>query len=533
MPIDTRRTQPRNPRTWWWAVAVPGLVLALTTLAVTTTWQPVTRLDAQSAAAAYDLSVGHPTWVAVLDLVAEVSRPIWLRSVMLVVAVVLLWRGHVRIGVWLTLVTAVEWVVAPGLKLLVERPRPTWEEPLHQIGGFAYPSGHAAGAGYFASAGVILALLVLPRGRVRGAICTGLVLVSVAIGLHRILLGVHYASDVIGGWSLGVLVVLLGGALLLRLDPEQPGPVVGTVGIRPSRLAVIVNPVKVGDLGSFRTLVCDAAAAHGWDQPLWFETTLEDPGTGMAEAALAAEVEMVLVAGGDGTVRVVCTELARTGVAIGVVPLGTGNLLARNLGIPLHGPDAVEVALSGQDRAVDAVSIGGDELHETCFMVMAGLGLDAAIMEGAREQLKARMGWTAYVVSALRQVRYPAVTLEISVDGRPPVRRRARTVVVGNVGSLQAGIPLLPDARIDDGMLDVVVIAPGRLLGWLPLVARVLARGRRTDDRLDRMTGRSVVVRAERTTPRQLDGDPILPGREIRAQIMAGTLLVRVPRLPR
>jgi diacylglycerol kinase family enzyme len=143
------------------------------------------------------------------------------------------------------------------------------------------------------------------------------------------------------------------------------------------------------------------------------------------------------------------------------------------------------------------------------------------------------MGWTAYVVSALRQVRYPAVTVEISVDGRPPVRRRARTVVVGNVGSLQAGIPLLPDARIDDGMLDVVVIAPGRLLGWLPLVARVLARGRRTDDRLDRMTGRSVVVRAERTTPRQLDGDPILPGREIRAQIMAGTLLVRVPRLPR
>ncbi|MDQ3628522.1 MAG: phosphatase PAP2 family protein [Actinomycetota bacterium] len=533
MPIDARRAQPRHPRIWWWGIAVPGLVLAVTTLLVSTSWQPVTDLDVRIAASAYDLTAGHRTWIAVLDLVAEVSRPIWLRSVMLIVATVLLWRGHVRVGTWLTLVTAVEWVVAPGLKFLVERPRPAWEEPLHQIGGFAYPSEHAAGAAYFAAAGVILALLALPRGRVRAALCTGLVLVAVAIGLHRILLGVHYASDVIGGWSLGVLVVMSGGALLLRLRPEEPGPVVGTVGVRPSRLAVIVNPVKVGDVTAFRALVRDAAAAHGWDEPLWFETTLEDPGTGMAEAALAADVEMVLVAGGDGTVRVVCTELARTGVSIGVVPLGTGNLLARNLGIPLHGLDAVEVALSGQDRAVDAVSLGGDDLHETCFMVMAGLGLDAAIMEGAREHLKARMGWTAYVVSALRQLRYPAMTVEIAVDDRPPVRRRARTVVVGNVGSLQAGIPLLPDARIDDGMLDVVVIAPRRLLGWLPLVARVLARGRRTDERLDRMTGRSVVVRAERVTPRQLDGDPILPGREIRAQVMAGTLLVRVPRLPR
>jgi diacylglycerol kinase family enzyme len=133
-------------------------------------------------------------------------------------------------------------------------------------------------------------------------------------------------------------------------------------------------------------------------------------------------------------------------------------------------------------------------------------------------------------VSALRQLRYPAVTVEISVDGGPPLRRRARTVVIGNVGFLQGGIPLLPDASIDDGELDVVVIAPRRSLGWLPLVARVMSRGRRTDESLDRMTGRRVVVRAERATPRQLDGDPVPPGREIRAQVLAGTLLVRVPR---
>ena len=104
------------------------------------------------------------------------------------------------------------------------------------------------------------------------------------------------------------------------------------------------------------------------------------------------------------------------------------------------------------------------------------------------------MGWQAYVVSALRQLRYPARRIEVSVDDGPYQRFRARTVVIGNVGLLQAGIPLLPDARIDDGLLDVVVIAPQRLVGWLRVVVRVLRRGRHTDDRLARMTGTQVVV---------------------------------------
>jgi diacylglycerol kinase family enzyme len=125
---------------------------------------------------------------------------------------------------------------------------------------------------------------------------------------------------------------------------------------------------------------------------------------------------------------------------------------------------------------------------------------------------------------------FPAVRLEISIDDGPFTRHRARTVVIGNVGYLQAGIPLLPDAAIDDGVLDVVLVAPGRFLSWVPLVVRVMSKNKRTDDSLNRMTGKKVAVRASHDTPRQLDGDPIGPGRELTAECIHGRLLVRVPR---
>ena len=114
--------------------------------------------------------------------------------------------------------------------------------------------------------------------------------------------------------------------------------------------------------------------------------------------------------------------------------------------------------------------------------------------------------------------------------GAEPTRHRARTIVVGNVGYLQAGMPLLPDAAIDDGMLDVVLLHPKRFLSWVPLAIRVLSKQPRTDDLVNRMTGKSIAVRASHDTPRQLDGDSVGPGRELRMECVHGRVLVRVPR---
>ena len=169
-------------------------------------------------------------------------------------------------------------------------------------------------------------------------------------------------------------------------------------------------------------------------------------------------------------------------------------------------------------------------MEDATFLVMAGLGLDAAIMEGVNEDIKAKVGWLAYVWSGLKSMMFPAVRVEISVDGGEFTRHRARTIVIGNVGSLQAGMPLLPDAAIDDGQLDIVLLYPRRFLSWLPLAIRVLTRSQRTDELITRMSAREVVVRTSTDAPRQLDGDLIAPGRELRATCIHGRLLVRVPR---
>ncbi len=293
---------------------------------------------------------------------------------------------------------------------------------------------------------------------------------------------------------------------------------------------MILNPVKVEDVGQFQAIVYAMAVEAGWSTPSWHLTTVEDSGTGQAHQAAVGGADLVIVCGGDGTVREVCAELAGTGVPVGIVPAGTGNLLARNLDIPLYVRAAIDVALTGQDRAIDMVSVSGDELEDTHFMVMAGMGLDAAIMEGVNEDIKKKVGWLAYVWSALKSLMYPVTKVEISVDGGEPTTHRARTIVVGNVGYLQAGMPLLPDATIDDGQLDVVILYPRRFLSWLPMVFRVLAKRTRTDDTINRMTGRTVSIRAAAETPRQLDGDSVGPGRELHMECIHGRLLVRVPR---
>jgi YegS/Rv2252/BmrU family lipid kinase len=291
------------------------------------------------------------------------------------------------------------------------------------------------------------------------------------------------------------------------------------------RAAVVYNPVKVPDVPGMTERVERFMSKNGWAAPLWLETTEDDPGIGMCERAVHDECDVVFVCGGDGTVMAAVTAMAGCDVPLAVLPAGTGNLLARNLDLPIDDEDeALRIGIEG--RTVD-LDVGA--IEDRKFAVMAGLGFDAAMMRDAPEGLKKAVGWPAYLVSAAKHLRGRGITVTLTVDDDESITRRVRTVMVGNVGRLQGGVPLLPDAKPDDGVLDVVLIAPRNIVDWLRVAGRVLRRADVPDRTMERFRGRHVVVEARRSQPRQIDGDIISPSRTMDISIEAAALKVRVP----
>ena len=513
----------------WSAVALLVLVVLSALVQADLGW--LDRVDHALGRGPESWTARHPWGLHFWRVVQVAFGTFALTVASVVTAGVLVARKLPRAAALVVVVMVGQWATWHLMKLTFARARPVWPDPVETIGQYSFPSGHAAGIASAAGLAIVLTFLLVRRRAARRWLIAVWLLVALLVGLDRVFLGVHHPSDVLAGYAVGAVWVLAGAALLDPAPRPQrrepfPSPVPSS-----KRLAVVLNPSKVEDVVAFETMVIRMATEAGWEPPDFYETTVEDMGRSMAEQAAISGAAMVLVCGGDGTVRTVCGELAGTGIAVGVVPAGTGNLLARNLGIPLYMQAAVDVALHGQDRSIDLVAISGDGLgDDEHYLVMAGMGFDAAIMEGANEQFKARVGWLAYVWAGLRNLMFPAVRMEISIDDGPYTRHRARTVVIGNVGHLQAGIPLLPDAAIDDGVLDVVLVAPRRFLSWVPLAVRVMSRNKRVDDSLNRMTGHKVSVRALHDAPRQLDGDPIGVGRELHAECRHGRLLVRVPR---
>lgn len=305
------------------------------------------------------------------------------------------------------------------------------------------------------------------------------------------------------------------------MDSGQDKPTAGDAG---PRSAVVVNPVKVADLEEFRRTVDGALAAAGWPAPTWHETTVEDPGRGQTEQAVRDGAEVVFACGGDGTVMACVTALAGTEVALAVLPQGTGNLLAANLGLSNDLATGLAVAVERGRRRLDVGAV-----EEQCFAVMAGMGFDAQMLDSTSETTKKRIGWPAYVVGAAKHLRDRPMRVSIKIDDEPPLRRRARSVLVANVGRLQGGVRLLTDAEPDDGWLDVAVLTPRTLGHWMAM-GWALVRRRGSVPRMEVFRARRVEITSNRAQPRQLDGDLIEPGRALKAEIRPQSLWLCVPR---
>lgn len=295
------------------------------------------------------------------------------------------------------------------------------------------------------------------------------------------------------------------------------------------RAAVVINPAKSvgpGLRGSIERL-CET---QGWLEPLWLETTVEDPGEGQARKALEAGVDVVIAAGGDGTVRCVAEVLSGTGTPLGLVPLGTGNLLARNLGVNIADPVAAAFdVLNGTDRTLDVVRTNLDGAAAgQVFLVMGGLGYDAAIMADTIDVLKDRMGWLAYVEAGIRKLPGKPVRARISMDGQNPVRRRIRSVMIGNCGRIMGGVEIFPEAEVNDGILDVLILAPRGRLGWLGVVAGIFGRNKRANTSVEYFRGKSAEITLDHEQEFQLDGDHVGTGKHLAVKVEAAALKIRM-----
>ena len=268
-------------------------------------------------------------------------------------------------------------------------------------------------------------------------------------------------------------------------------------------------------------------AAEGVSEPLWQEVAKSKYAVKAARKALDAGTDLLLVWGGDGTVQRVIDAVAGSGVTVGVLPAGTANLFATNLGIPKDIAGAVQVALHGDRRCLDVGVLNG-----TRFGVMAGVGFDASMIEQADRSLKDRWGRLAYVWTGIRASGREARTMTVTVDGNPWFEGKATCVLLGCFGTLTGGLVAFPDADPSDGMLEVgVVTAEGRVQ-WARVLGRVITRSAERSP-LTRMTrGRKIDVKLDRPVRYELDGGAQKKKRKrLRATVEPRALHVAVPTL--
>jgi diacylglycerol kinase family enzyme len=317
---------------------------------------------------------------------------------------------------------------------------------------------------------------------------------------------------------------------------------------RVKRAALIYNPTKV-DAASLRQKVLHYSDSAGWGSPLFHETTIEDLGQGATGKALSEGVDAVLVAGGDGTVRAVAATMMETGIPLTIVPSGTGNVLARNLKLPLTDPDAVIVsAFDGTQRTIDIgtaqITRADGSVEDEAFVVMAGIGLDAAMIANTRSHLKRRIGWVAYVDGAARSLSTARPFRAVyQLDGHRLHAAKVHSILYTNCGTLPAGIELVPDASLDDGVLDVALFQPTGWFGWLGVwrkvwwdntVLRRTRAGRRIVERrknasVHYLRGTAIETAPVNPQPIELDGDEFGEAARLLCRIIPGGLLITLP----
>lgn len=348
--------------------------------------------------------------------------------------------------------------------------------------------------------------------------------------------------------SLMVIIVLAGIVLLLRYQRRKERTLhVLSRNKDQVKYAFIINPSKPR-AQELRNHISEFCTHKGINDIQFIETTIEKDGTACAKEALEQHAEVIVAVGGDGTVRTVASALAGTDHALGIIPIGTGNLFARNVGIPVDDVDAaLGVATSHGSRQVDmgrvALLDSDEPEHKHGFLIIAGIGFDALMIDDTDPTLKKNISWLAYFVSGVKHLFAPkfkgSLSLTDSQGKTHEVSELAfRTFMAGNCGEIP-GFSLMPEASFDDGMLDFEIIdTSGGLIGWANLFGDVVHQtitGKAkqsplsTNSTIEQMQGPKAHLRLEKPCLAQVDGDIIGETRDIAISIEPRALCVRVP----
>ncbi|HEY2777383.1 MAG TPA: diacylglycerol kinase family protein [Gaiellaceae bacterium] len=264
-------------------------------------------------------------------------------------------------------------------------------------------------------------------------------------------------------------------------------------------------------------------AAQGVEDPLWYEVPKSRKAPAQLERALADGAELVFAWGGDGMVQRCVDVLSGTSVRLAIIPAGTANLFATNLGIPTDIEKAVAIGLRGGQRKIDVGRFDGER-----FAVMAGAGFDALMIRDAGG-LKARLGRAAYVWTGSEKLRSKPFRAEIEVDGAPWYEGKASCILLGNVGKLFGGLEVFEDARPDDGKLELGVVTADGLMEWGRMLARAVVATPSESPFARTTKAERVKVKLSRKVLYELDGGDRTKVKKFKIKVDAGAITVCVP----
>lgn len=264
--------------------------------------------------------------------------------------------------------------------------------------------------------------------------------------------------------------------------------------------------------------------AHGVGKPQWYEVTKSKKAPKRVRQALENGAELVIAWGGDGLVQRCVDVLAGTDTALAIVPAGTANLLATNLGLPQDIGDAVQICLHGDRRPFDVGRLNGEH-----FAVMAGAGFDAAMIGGADGVLKDRLGRLSYVWTGTKNLNFKPFGATIQVDGAKWYEGSVSCILVGNVGELFGGVDVFADARPDDGVLELGVVTADGIVPWLRTIARTAVGAPEKSPFVQTTTARSVRVKLSRKVLYELDGGDRTRTKRLRIDVEPRSVHICVP----